>query len=474
MKHIGRISFIAACLIICLFPFAGMLVKPTNTAMGNQELAKLPKIWENGKWNRNYMRELGVYFQDHFAFRPELVTVDALIQSRVFRVSNTDSVILGDNGWLYYTSTRKDYLRQNPMTEREISNAAHNLSLVQQYVKGQGASFLFTVAPNKNSLYGENMPYYFQRKASNARNMEMLAPKLKEYGVAYLDLFSLFEAQDEILYLKRDSHWNQKGAVLVFNALLNQLEVEHDTYETVKALRLKEEYGDLNRMLYPLAAEPEWNYFYQKEPGFTYVTDTGSVEDAWIETENKKGSGALLMFRDSFGNTLLPLMADTFSRGYFSRGEPQNIGEYMEQCQPDVVILEKVERNIREFAENPPLLEGPAADLDGETLEVDTDTTLELEENQNNTAYWTVSGILDKKYCTEDAKVYIRVADGEEEHVREAFLVSEEESDYGYRLYLLKDRIFHDAIRLQVLTGTGDGLRVVKSVQVKLDEVVGQ
>ena len=161
-------------------------------------------------------------------------------------------------------------------------------------------------------------------------------------------MFSLFKNQKEVLYLKRDSHWNNKGAVLAYNAILGQAGIEHEDYRDIWAVRLKTEYGDLGRMLYPVTAEPEWNYFYEKKHMFSYVTDTKSVEEAWIETENSQGSGNLLMFRDSFGNTLLPLMADTFSKGYFSKGVPQNIAGYMEMYNPDVVVFEKVERNIKE------------------------------------------------------------------------------------------------------------------------------
>lgn len=84
-----------------------------------------------------------------------------------------------------------------------MENIAHNLSLMQKYVQGKGGKFVFTVAPNKNSLYGENMPYYLQKKASNVRNINMLKEKTDKYNIFYVDLFQLFEEQEEELYLKR-------------------------------------------------------------------------------------------------------------------------------------------------------------------------------------------------------------------------------------------------------------------------------
>ena len=466
MKNVGRIFYVVLCLLICIVPFAGMSVNRTDTTTENKELAEFPNVKEEGKWNIDFMQELGNYFEDHFAFRQELVTADAKIQSSLFQVSNVDNVTVGTDGWLYYTSTVKDYLGQEVMPQREISNAAHNLSLVQQYVQERDAKFLLTVAPNKNSLYGENMPYYFQKKADDTRNIDLLENEIEKYGISYADLFSLFEKQNEILYLKRDSHWNNKGAALVYDALLNQLEVEHDHYETIKNLRQKNEYGDLNKMLYPLAAEPEWNYFYQKEDVFSYKTDTESVEDAWIETENKEGSGSLLMFRDSFGNTLLPFMANTFSKGYFSKGVPQNIAGYMDTYQPDVVVLEKVERNISEFAKEPPVIECPLAEVDSEPEKVKSDTSLDMRESENNASYWEIFGALGSSLCKEDVQIYIRVTHGDEQTIYETLSVTKEDTDYGYCLYLPKEKFTEEKIGLEVIVGSKAEYWIVQEAQI--------
>lgn len=251
MKKIGNRLFVAACLLLCLIPFAGMTIAPTHTTTENRRLVSFPEIKKEGKWNREWLGEAGAYFEDHFAFRPYFVTADSEIMGKVFGVSNMDTVIDGKNGWLYYAATRADYLGEDTLSERGAYNVLHNLSLLQRYVEGSGAKFLFTVAPNKNSLYGEYMPYYAGRKVSDRKNIELLEPGFEKEGVLYADLFAVFEDQTETLYLKRDSHWNQKGAVLAYNTMLDSLGREHDNYETVPSIRTKTEYGDLNRMLYP-------------------------------------------------------------------------------------------------------------------------------------------------------------------------------------------------------------------------------
>ena len=318
MKKAGNIIYIGICLIFCVLPFAGMTIYRTDTTTENKTLAAFPELKKEGSVNLEYFDELSMYFEDHFAFRQELVSADAVIQSKIFQVSNVDTVMAGTEGWLFYTDTLDDYLGQNTMTDRQIFNTVHNIALLQQYVIEKGADFLFAIAPNKNSLYEEHMPYYADYKVSSVRNIDMLKPKFAEAEISYVDLFEPFEKEEEILYLKRDSHWNNKGAVLAYDTILDSLMMEHETYETVKAVREKKEYGDLNKMLYPLTAKPEWNYYYQYDNQWSYVSDNKDVEAAWIETQCSKGKGSLLMFRDSFGNTLLPLMAAQFEKDCFS------------------------------------------------------------------------------------------------------------------------------------------------------------
>lgn len=454
--------FVAVCMLICFLPFAGMALVPTNTTTENREMAKLPELTVNGSVNTGYLKELGVYFEDHFAFRNALVMADSVIQSRVFGVSNMDTVIAGRNGWLYYTSTLDDYQGKRTLSERGIWNAAHNLSMTQRFVEQRGASFLVTIAPNKNSLYGENMPYYYKKKINDTGDVDALKEAMETCFVSYVDLFEPFEKQKEVLYLKRDSHWNQKGAVLAYNEILDFLMLEHETYETVPSIRTQTEYGDLNKMLYPAEAYPEWNYAYQKENRYSYMTDTKSVEDVWIETKNKKGNGSLLMFRDSFGNTLLPLMADTFQTAYFSKSVPYDLEKYMESSQAEYVMVEKVERNIDDFAKEPPIMTGIQVETRSAAETVTTKTTLEIKSSEYNTDYWQIEGEIDEDYVAPDLTVYVKLTNGEYSDTYEAFTVSKEDSDWGYLLYLPKNEVLPGKTEVLILTKAGGQIRQVQ------------
>ena len=98
MKKIEYILFVVLCLFFCAVPAVGMSIQKTDATTENRTLASLPEWKKDDKWNQDYFEEFGSYFEDHFAFRNAFVMADSVIQSKVFGVSNVDTVLVGKNG----------------------------------------------------------------------------------------------------------------------------------------------------------------------------------------------------------------------------------------------------------------------------------------------------------------------------------------------------------------------------------------
>lgn len=415
-----------------LIPFAGMTFWATNETTENTVLAEWPKWEENGKWNQEYLSEMGTYFEDHFAFRQQLVTANAVLRGKVLKDSATTQVVVGTDKWLYYSGTLDDYQGKHLMNDRELYMTVHNLKMISQYVESQGSRFIFTVAPNKNSLYNENMPYYYQKGSKS--NLENLTEMMKEAGVPYVDLYERFQNEEEVLYFKRDSHWNNKGAVLAYNALMDFMGKEHESYLNVPYEEQTSHIGDLDEMLYPLAYEPETEYVYDKNWNYQYVNEVSDNMDDWIETENPGKSDKLLMFRDSFGESILPFVADEVGKGYFSRLVPYNLTQ-TEQYRPDYVVIEKVERNLIDFIEEAPVME-PVQTSVPFGPEAVSESWMETEKQGS---YLMIKGEVEKKYIGERTDIYVSVRNSEtmETKVYPVFYtLSEDGENNGYQVYL--------------------------------------
>ena len=451
MKKI-KLLFIILCIAICALPLVMMPIRPTTISTENRTLSKFPSFTNReGGVNLNFFSEFEKYFSEHFAFRNELVYADAKIQSDVFKVSSMDSVVAGTDGWLYYSSTLNDYLGTRVMSDREVYNIAHNVALVQRYVKERGADFLFTVPPNKNTLYGDNMPYYASQKVRARHNMDLIAPKFQEEGVNYADLFALFKNEEEVLYLKRDSHWNNKGALLAYNAMMDALGYDHQDYASADVTRTIDEDGDLNKMLYTLYGKKEANFRYNVDWNFTYGGSFKSVEDPWIETEGGKGNKTLLMSRDSFGNTLIPFVADQFKAAYFTKASPCGLERMMDETSPDVVIMEKVERNIWDLMTAPPIISSPRVEI---TKTADPITkpmgTIEIAGLEFDINYYKIYGSVEEEMLKDNTDIILRIA-GEP---YEAFHTGAAE----YAVYIKKEQIHAWPLEVSLELRDGENL----------------
>lgn len=454
-----RLLYIAVVIAMCLIPLAAMGVRLTTQTTENKTLTAKPVLIKDGAFNRDFLSDAGDYFTDHFAFRQELVAADAKLRSALFGVSAVDSVIQGENGWLYYEATLDDYQHRNSVSERMLFNMAHNVALMQEYTELLGKTFLFTIAPNKNSLYGENMPDRYSYTVAEESDARRLKPWLEKEGVHYVDLFELFEAQDEVLYYARDSHWNQDGAVLVYNTLLDACGIPHETYEDAEREIRRDYYGDLNLMLYPVGAEPEDEVHFLKEFEYEYVlsgegmtAEDVSVEDTFIQTVNGAGSGNLLMYRDSFGNSLLPYMAEHFANATFSKVVPYPMTDLI-TAEPDIVIVEKVERHLPTLSQVPPQMSGMVRTLESEPAATKSDATLEW---RKSGSYLIFTGSVNGALVDTDGRFFVEVSDGETDAVYEAFCVDTQESDYGFLLYLSQLNVTGNELQIRVI-GEKDG-----------------
>lgn len=412
IKKIFLVLFTALCLILCIIPSAGMIFAPSNELIGNEKETPFPSTSnEDGSFNLQFFTELGKYFETHFAFRAELIDADAKIQSNLFKTSNIDTVTVGTDGWLYYSSTLGDYTGDNLFTARETADLVRNLTLIRDYAKNQGVDFLFTIAPNKNTLYPEHMPYFIATDGG-VRNRDLVNEALSNSDLTYVNLFDLFKAQKDTLYFERDSHWTNEGALLVYNAVMDALGKAHDDYSAAEILRKQDFNGDLAAMLYPNGAEPEFNCYYGAEDKYTYTTDTKSVEDSYIQTSAPSETGKLYMYRDSFGNSLLPFFASAYNTATFTKAFPMILEYDLMGAQPDVFVMELVERNLDWLITRPPVIPSPKLSL-YQTIPADTpvDFTVSAQPCEFSPLYLEFSGTVDSAALDPDDTIYVSVTD---------------------------------------------------------------
>lgn len=442
-----------AFLCACLIPAVGMLVLPEEPVAANQNLAQSPSLTTlEGKPNLRVLDEVTDYVEDHFALRQRLITANAVLEGAVFGTSSSDSVLMGEDGWLFYRETLDDYLHTDPLTDRELFGAARTLALLSEYAQNHGAQLTFTVAPNKASLYAHYLPYV-GRPLPALNDIDRLVPLLEEQGVSYVDLFAPFKEQywehDQILYHAADSHWTNRGAALAHDTLVKALGLENRTeWFTQPGQTSKTHRGDLYEMLYPTGTMLEDETEFDQPFTFTYVRPIRSAEDQRIQTENPGQEGSLLMFRDSFGNTLHPFMAEEYGQALFSRSMPYQMS-LLEETGADTVVIELVERNLDYLADNPPIFPAPLRLLSGEPATGEASAHLTPQEDGKLDGYLRLEGALSGP-ADVNSPIYVQLGDT----LYEASPVGAgENGEYPFTLYVPGDSALDNVRVLYLLDG---------------------
>ena len=466
----GKLIYCILFFAICLCPSLGMFVTKQETSSENRQLSEFPSPkTEEGKINVEWLSQAGDYFQEHFAFRNELVTGNALLHGRLLETSTADGVIQGKNGWLYYKDSLDDYLGQDLLSDRSLFNIAHMLSMTQQALEEKGVNFLFTIAPNKNSLYGDNMPYYDKLKVSDQTNRENLEGWLKTEKVAYADLYQALMEEDEVLYHARDSHWNNKGAALAADVLMDALGKDHDSYEGESYTVRRDYTGDLDTMLYPLASTADDEIYYDKETTYATVEEIQSNFDPRITTVNPVKEGSLVMYRDSFGNALLPYMADAYANAYFSRGIPYQLMD-VETHSADTVIIERAERFLPEMSQFPPVLTAKEISLTEDQELQGSDGAVDVKiKPQGMTAQ--LSGRIKEGLLDTDSRIYLKVNGSVYEAFPMDVKVEENLDDNGFCLYLPSELVAADGNDVEILIEKDNKIYNIYQNNIKEDSI---
>ncbi len=453
--------FITVFLLLCALPAVFMPFAYSSETKENRTLSEPPKLFENGTVNRDFGADTETWFSEHFAGRNHLVALHAKITQALFATSTEPQVILGKDGWLFYEPTLEDYLGTQPYSPREQNALAATLRLMQQYVLENGGRFAATVAPNKNSIYGEYMPAYTVSARSES-SLAALADILYEQGVAYVDLYDLLreEKGETLLYHKRDTHWNNYGARLAYNALMDGAAQPHNAFEDTVYTVESDWDGDLDAMLLPIDGIPdEQMYFDIPFSQLFRYRGSDNVEMARIQTSGT-GSGSLLMYRDSFGNALLPFVATAFQDATFLRANPYDLTR-MEAGQ--VVIVEIVQRNLRALLGAAPIMPAPC----------DPTMTIDRQLFSAGCSLYTVQsgdwlqvyGALDPGIVEDDARVFILAG----KSAYEAFPCSETlpdgsvpDSGYGYSARIKADDLTENTTFSLALLQGGERIEIVR------------
>jgi hypothetical protein len=174
-------------------------------------------------------RAMDAWISDHFGFRNQLVRAWNRFQVTLLRSSPDPDAIVGSDGWLFYASYGdgadiRDFLGRIPLSQDELAARVASIEERRAALAARGITYLFTVAPNKETIYPERVPLV--RTPQHVTRLDQLVRVLRgQPQLAFLDLRPVLAAERarRDVYFVTDSHWNWVGSWAAFRAILAQL-----------------------------------------------------------------------------------------------------------------------------------------------------------------------------------------------------------------------------------------------------------
>ena len=317
-------KIIAIVLVVFLFGLSFFAwVKPATEFSQSERraLAQFPKLTFNNIISGKFMKDFETYATEQFPLRDSFRTIKAL----------TNFYILGqsDNNDLFFKKGHIGKI-EYPLNEESVTNAAKKFEKIKnKYLDGTDTKIYFSVIPDKN--------YYLIEDDYLSIDYEKMLSQIQSETefMEYIDIKGLLTLDS---FYKTDTHWRQEEIIPVAKEIAEKMGVQLQAEYTVNTLdndfygvyhgqaalpvppeEIKYLTNDIleGAKVYNFDSQKEMSVYdmqkaYGKDPYEMFLS--GSLSLLTIENPKATTDKELVIFRDSFGSSLAPLLVEGYKK----------------------------------------------------------------------------------------------------------------------------------------------------------------
>lgn len=331
-----KIKYIAAILCFAVFITALGVICLTKEPVDiisseNRPAAQFPEFSVDAVMDKSFFDGVEKYLADQFPLRDGFRNIKTNIQLKLLGQKDNNGNFIADG----HVSKINDKLNEN-----SVERAAIKLnSIYEAYLKDKNTNCYFSIIPDKNYFIAEKNGY---PALDYGKLTEIYTSDVK--NMTYINLFDTLTIDD---YYTTDSHWKQQNLEKVVAKLGSEMGFEAKPtsfYEAEKITDFQGVYarqlavGNMSDELITLNSDAIRNasvfshtmntkqeIITTKLPG-VYNTSKLSSPDKYdvflsgmqglltVENNNAPQKRELVIFRDSFGSSLTPLMLENYSK----------------------------------------------------------------------------------------------------------------------------------------------------------------
>ncbi|MBQ9747746.1 MAG: hypothetical protein IJV98_03075 [Clostridia bacterium] len=330
VKKGDRVRNIAVTVVFALFIGVFFLLCLTHQPLEKSEserrpLAQFPEITWEGILDVSVMADFDEYVMDQFPFREGFRKLYTVYQMYVMNRKDTNNIAM-ENGYL--AEIKKD------LNEKSVNNAIEKIRLIyEKYLQEKAnGDVYFSIVPDKG--------YFLADKGYLSLDYDKLVSMMREglTELEYIDIFGELSLED---YYKTDTHWSQDKISAVAMKIAEAIGCKDRLSNNYVVNALENFYGVYAGQI-ALDVKPDTLYYltsdildactvYDYETGKTgKIYDLAKFEgtDGYdvflsgtrallrIDNPNATTDEELIVFRDSFGSSLIPLLAEGYKSIY--------------------------------------------------------------------------------------------------------------------------------------------------------------
>lgn len=352
MKNKIFAAIMAAAMLLGTLSFC--LIPDKNFSVTERRLLQqVPEMSLKNIFDGSFMDEFEAYAQDQFPLRDGFRGLKSLFALNILRQ--------GDNNGLYISMghiAKSDY----PMNEKMLDHAAGRMEFIyKRYLEDTDCNVYFSMIPDKNRYIAPGCnQLWLDFEALESYMLE------KTGYMEYIPIDQHLAAND---YYRSDSHWRQECIEEVAAALLNPMGAEQLKNPVFSPAILEDFHGVYAGQLGINSISDRLFHVTSDSINSCTVTsyDSGKAEsvpfydmeaahgrdpyemflngaDALLVIENPSADSGreLVIFRDSFGSSLAPLMIESYDKitlvdiRYIQSGM---LGNFMDFDSQDVLFI---------------------------------------------------------------------------------------------------------------------------------------
>ena len=320
MKKIGLFAILTLWLALCVTAW----VRPSSEISESErrKLQLFPKVTVEAIFSGDWMEDFESYTLDQFPLRDGFRRVKALVHYKLLGQKDNNGIYLADG-----YAAKVEY----PMNENSLDNALKKFQKIyDQYLTGTDVTF--AVVPDKGMFLAEPNGY-------PAMDYQALMDKMAG-GMPWAEFVDISGNLTLESYYKTDTHWRQEEILDVAKTLCEALGTDGFDRDEMNRETLERPFYGVYYGQAALPMDPEQMIFmtneilenctvYNHENGKTTgIYDMSKLESqdlydvflsgaaALLTIENPAGEPGkeLIVFRDSYGSSLIPLLVKDYAK----------------------------------------------------------------------------------------------------------------------------------------------------------------